>query len=48
MFAVKVTVEFPEEPGDTAAGVVAPMVKEGVSACEYLTTKASLPPAFAA
>jgi hypothetical protein len=44
LFAVNVTVELPEDPGDTAAGVVAAIVKEGVIGCEYLTTKASVLP----
>src|SRR5579863_6281087 len=47
---VTVTVEVAEPPGLTEDGdnVVAVSVKDWLGVCPYFTTKASLPPAFAA
>src|SRR5579863_3512280 len=50
VLGVTVTVEVAEPPGLTEDGdnVVAVSVKDWLGVCPYFTTKASLPPAFAA
>ena len=41
LYALRDTVEVPDDPGATAAGVVAVMLKTGP--CAYFTAKASVP-----